>query len=35
VAVPCHRVGYPDGTPLLYRWGEHRRRALLEREILG
>jgi AraC family transcriptional regulator of adaptative response/methylated-DNA-[protein]-cysteine methyltransferase len=35
VAVPCHRVGYPDGTRLLYRWGEHRRRALLEREILG
>jgi AraC family transcriptional regulator of adaptative response/methylated-DNA-[protein]-cysteine methyltransferase len=35
VAIPCHRVGYPDGTRLPYRWGEHRRRALLERERLG
>lgn len=35
VAIPCHRVGYPDGTRLPYRWGENRRRALLERERLG
>jgi len=34
VAVPCHRVRYADGTRLLYRWGENRRLALLEREKL-
>lgn len=30
--VPCHRVVRADGTPGGWRWGEARKRALLERE---
>jgi AraC family transcriptional regulator of adaptative response/methylated-DNA-[protein]-cysteine methyltransferase len=30
--VPCHRVVRKDGSPGGYRWGEARKRRLLERE---
>jgi AraC family transcriptional regulator of adaptative response/methylated-DNA-[protein]-cysteine methyltransferase len=32
VAIPCHRVEGADGSGSRYRWGESRRRVLLERE---
>jgi AraC family transcriptional regulator, regulatory protein of adaptative response / methylated-DNA-[protein]-cysteine methyltransferase len=32
LAVPCHRVVRGDGSPGGYRWGEKRKRSLLERE---
>jgi AraC family transcriptional regulator of adaptative response/methylated-DNA-[protein]-cysteine methyltransferase len=32
VAVPCHRVVKKDGGLAGYRWGTHRKRALLARE---
>lgn len=32
VAIPCHRVLRRDGTLAGYRWGEARKRRLLERE---
>jgi AraC family transcriptional regulator of adaptative response/methylated-DNA-[protein]-cysteine methyltransferase len=34
VAVPFHRLEETDGTSPSYRWGEARRRAILEREQL-
>ena len=32
LVVPCHRIVRSDGSPGGYRWGEDRKRALLEKE---
>jgi AraC family transcriptional regulator of adaptative response/methylated-DNA-[protein]-cysteine methyltransferase len=32
IIVPCHRVVRADGEPSGYRWGTHRKQALLQRE---
>jgi AraC family transcriptional regulator of adaptative response/methylated-DNA-[protein]-cysteine methyltransferase len=32
LVVPCHRIVRSDGAPGGYRWGEERKRALLEKE---
>jgi AraC family transcriptional regulator of adaptative response/methylated-DNA-[protein]-cysteine methyltransferase len=35
IVVPCHRVVRTDGTLGGYRWGLHRKKALLEQELKG